>query len=95
MLKDHKKIKLNGYELYFPFEPYDVQNDYMSNVLKAVKEGENALLESPTGTGKTLCLLTSAIAALKQERDQDNNKVWDREEETEKSKIIYTSRTFS
>ena len=67
----------------------------MQKVLTAIKNGENALLESPTGTGKTLCLLTAAIAALKQERDKDDGKVWDRSNETEKSKIIYTSRTFS
>jgi regulator of telomere elongation helicase 1 len=67
----------------------------MVNVLKAIKEGENALLESPTGTGKTLCLLTSAIAALKKEREKDDGKVWDKEGETMNSKIIYASRTFS
>ena len=75
---EHKKIKLGGYELYFPYTPYDVQSDYMHKVLMAVKDGENALLESPTGTGKTLCLLTAAIAALKQERDKEDGKVWDR-----------------
>ena len=67
----------------------------MLKVLTAIKNGENALLESPTGTGKTLCLLTAAIAALKQERDKEDGKIWDRQNETEKSKIIYTSRTFS
>ena len=67
----------------------------MSNVLKAIVEGENALLESPTGTGKTICLLASAVAALKKERDTNDGKVWDKPNETVKSKIIYTSRTFS
>jgi Rad3-related DNA helicase len=67
----------------------------MNKVLLAIKNGENALLESPTGTGKTLCLLTAAISALKKERDEDNGKVWDNTDETIKSKIIYTSRTFS
>ena len=52
-------------------------------------------MESPTGTGKTICLLTAAIAALKKERESDENKVWDKSGETVKSKIIYTSRTFS
>ena len=42
----------------------------MDKVVKAIKEGENALLESPTGTGKTMCLLTAAIAALKKEREK-------------------------
>ena len=67
----------------------------MEKVVRAIREGENALLESPTGTGKTICLLTAAISALKKEREANEDKVWGKTDETIRSKIIYTSRTFS
>ena len=61
-------LKLNGISIHFPFRPYDCQKDYMQTVLNALLKSENALLESPTGTGKTLCLLCATLAWQRQER---------------------------
>ena len=86
------KILINGIEILFPYEPYKIQKNYMEKVIellnnKSTIEGYKgfAALESPTGTGKTLCLLCSIIA-------WSNKK---KKENIFKGKIIYVTRTHS
>ena len=55
-------LSINNIDVDFPKVPYQCQIDYMSKVLTALEHGSNALLESPTGTGKTLTLLCSTLA---------------------------------
>lgn len=55
-------LTLNGVTVKFPFAPYDCQRDYMSKVIQCLQEKKNGVLESPTGTGKTLCLLCATLA---------------------------------
>ncbi|XP_060973605.1 regulator of telomere elongation helicase 1 homolog isoform X3 [Cannabis sativa] len=54
--------RIRGIDVDFPFEAYDCQLVYMEKVIQALQEKCNALLESPTGTGKTLCLLCATLA---------------------------------
>ncbi|KAK1445085.1 DNA repair DEAD helicase rad3/xp-d subfamily protein [Babesia gibsoni] len=73
---DSKKEKIeiiDGVEVRFPYTPYDCQKTYMEAVIKSVKNGENAILESPTGTGKTLSLLCSTLACLWHARFKDDS----------------------
>ena len=46
----------------FPYVAYENQMDFIERALTAMVRGESALLESPTGTGKTLCLLAASLA---------------------------------
>ena len=63
----------------------------MAKVIIALRNSQNALLESPTGTGKTLSLLCATLAWLKVEREKYKiGKI-----EGELPKIIYCSRTHS
>jgi regulator of telomere elongation helicase 1 len=78
--------------VYFPFKPYDCQTDFMTKVIDALENKENALLESPTGTGKTLSLLCASLAWLKQDRERQ---LLSSTQEQEYCKIVYTSRTHS
>ncbi|XP_017484013.1 PREDICTED: regulator of telomere elongation helicase 1 homolog [Rhagoletis zephyria] len=55
---------ISGITVHFPFEPYDVQTAYMEKVITCLRDGTNGVLESPTGTGKTLSLLCASLAWL-------------------------------
>lgn len=70
-----------GLKVFFPFEPYETQKQYMTKVIESIKGKHNALLESPTGTGKTLSLLCASLA-WQQSQGGKNQKM-----------IYYTSRT--
>ena len=93
------KLEILGIEVYFPYEPYPNQKTYMEKVIEACKNKTIAGLESPTGTGKTLCLLCASLAYLKYEREriikerQNNFDVIDNNEKIRQPVIFYTSRT--
>ncbi|XP_078428985.1 RAD3-like DNA-binding helicase protein isoform X2 [Wolffia australiana] len=45
----------------FPYEPYPIQKDFMAALYESLEKGGVAMLESPTGTGKTLSIICSAL----------------------------------
>ena len=91
------KLDILGIEVYFPYEPYDNQILYMKKVIEALQTKGIAGLESPTGTGKTLCLLCSSLAYLKYIREElikeQKNNVINEENKKRQPVIFYTSRT--
>ncbi|CAK9185657.1 unnamed protein product [Ilex paraguariensis] len=95
--------KIKGIDVEFPFEAYDCQIAYMEKVIQSLQNRCNALLESPTGTGKTLCLLCATLAwrhSLDQRggRNVGGKHSDDSSSQSESSKlptIVYTTRTHS
>lgn len=62
-------------DVQFPYEkPYPCQLDIMSKVVECVMQGHNGLIESPTGTGKTLSIICAAIATLSKMRSDYRSK---------------------
>ncbi len=82
---------VRGVPITFPYTPYDVQVTFMERVIEALQECKDALLESPTGTGKTMCLLAATLAW----REQFALSEAARGSSEPLPKIIYASRTHS
>ncbi|KAL2017210.1 hypothetical protein VTK56DRAFT_2417 [Thermocarpiscus australiensis] len=55
---------------HHPFTPYDVQLQFMRTVYEVLKKGNGqvGILESPTGTGKSLSLICAALTWLREHK---------------------------
>ena len=53
--------------IYFPYPAYESQIQMMDAAIKAVNSSQHALLESPTGTGKTAALLCALLGWVQNE----------------------------
>lgn len=80
------RTKLNGIPVEIPYEPYPSQLVTMSKLIECFQTNTNALIESPTGTGKSLSILCSVLAFYEQEKRKFN-------EQNKPFKIFVCSRT--
>uniref|UniRef100_A0A8D3C6M0 DEAD/H (Asp-Glu-Ala-Asp/His) box helicase 11 n=1 Tax=Scophthalmus maximus TaxID=52904 RepID=A0A8D3C6M0_SCOMX len=48
----------------FPYQPYDIQEQFMQALYRALDQGKVGIFESPTGTGKSLSLICGALSWL-------------------------------
>ena len=59
-----ERYKIGGYTVWFPYKPYPAQIQTMETMLKSFGSSKCALIESPTGTGKSLAILCAVMGYL-------------------------------
>ncbi|KAH7731005.1 DNA excision repair protein ERCC-2 [Aphelenchoides avenae] len=75
------RLNIDGLQVYFPYDHvYPEQVLYMEELKKALDAPGHCLLEMPSGTGKTVSLLSLVVAYMNKYRDR-------------LQKLIYCSRT--
>ncbi|KAF2739544.1 DNA repair helicase [Polyplosphaeria fusca] len=52
-------------DFHHPFQPYDIQRQFMNAVYDCLEEGKVGIFESPTGTGKSLSLICGSLTWLR------------------------------
>ncbi|KAK2594485.1 ATP-dependent DNA helicase chl1 [Conoideocrella luteorostrata] len=59
--------RLQNLDFHHPYTPYDVQEQFMRTVYEVLDKGEGqvGILESPTGTGKSLSLICASLTWLR------------------------------
>lgn len=53
---------------HHPFQPYDIQQQFMQAVYDCIEDGKVGIFESPTGTGKSLSLICGSLTWLREHK---------------------------
>uniref|UniRef100_A0A8D3AW37 DNA 5'-3' helicase n=1 Tax=Scophthalmus maximus TaxID=52904 RepID=A0A8D3AW37_SCOMX len=61
MAKSPVEYTIGGVKIHFPCKAYPSQLAMMNSIVRGLNYGQHCLLESPTGSGKSLALLCSAL----------------------------------
>ncbi|KAF6213519.1 hypothetical protein GE061_011239 [Apolygus lucorum] len=54
----------------FPFTPYEIQKEFMTQLYSALEGSKLGIFESPTGTGKSLSLICGALSWLRDHEER-------------------------
>lgn len=84
-------LHVGGVPVHFPHTPYRAQVALMHAVVKAINNHDHALVESPTGTGKSLALLCSSLATQQHLTLRSTQKTFPTEIKSEKREGAETS----
>ncbi|KAI5364320.1 putative helicase-like, DEXD box c2 type, ATP-dependent helicase [Septoria linicola] len=52
-------------DFHHPFQPYDIQQQFMEGIYDCIEQGKVGIFESPTGTGKSLSLICGSLTWLR------------------------------
>uniref|UniRef100_A0AAQ5X370 DNA 5'-3' helicase n=1 Tax=Amphiprion ocellaris TaxID=80972 RepID=A0AAQ5X370_AMPOC len=66
MATSRVEYTIGGVKIHFPCKAYPSQLAMMNSIMRGLNYGQHCLLESPTGSGKSLALLCSALGWQKQ-----------------------------
>ncbi|EKD18760.1 putative ATP-dependent RNA helicase chl1 [Drepanopeziza brunnea f. sp. 'multigermtubi' MB_m1] len=58
-------------DFHHPFTPYTIQETFMETVYQVLENGKVGILESPTGTGKSLSLICGALTWLRDHKGRE------------------------
>ena len=65
-----QEYTMNRVKIHFPHKAYPSQVAMMNQIVRSLQQSKNALLESPTGSGKSLALLCAALAWQRDEKER-------------------------
>ncbi|KAJ1956686.1 hypothetical protein EC988_001217, partial [Linderina pennispora] len=65
-MPESKVFRICGAQVDFPYQPYPSQLSMMNHMIRAMNAAKHAMIESPTGSGKSLALLCAALTWQKQ-----------------------------
>ncbi|KAK6436243.1 ATP-dependent DNA helicase chl1, partial [Oleoguttula sp. CCFEE 5521] len=55
-------------DFHHPYQPYDIQQQFMQAVYDCIEDGKVGIFQSPTGTGKSLSLICGALTWLREHK---------------------------
>ncbi|QSZ28588.1 hypothetical protein DSL72_003087 [Monilinia vaccinii-corymbosi] len=59
------EMELHKKDFHHPYTPYPIQETFMQTVYDVLEQGKIGILESPTGTGKSLSLICGSLTWLR------------------------------
>ncbi|GIY22401.1 fanconi anemia group J protein [Caerostris darwini] len=77
----NKAYTIGGVPILFPYKAYPSQITMMDKIIKCLNKKQNCLLESPTGSGKSLALLCACLAWQKKVRKEIDRQEFELENE--------------